>query len=444
MNTNNMSGLFLDGSKFSDQDRSTFSYYQPPPPSQLLLQQQLLPQQLQQQHHHHHQQQLQQQQQQQQQMTPFDSMVDMTLLQLEIPNQSLISDEFQKQIQVQVEIQQQQLQQQYQMLQISLSLPPQISEDSANEYQLTNPFLMYQGISMDLSGSQSSLHDSNDSFYYPNSMGSRSTLNSEYLYMDADQDTKSYPSSATSLQFSGQVRSPSLPNQQFSNLTFSEPKFDLTSPPLAPTQNQLVRLHSDPIAHLANEDTIDLNFQSSRSMSVLLLPSKKLKKKLSSVRLSGRSLSAVSQKHCINEKYNSQPGPIPASAPIVEVDHDTGEEYLTFSYSSKRVVTKFSLRCTNIDSTLVLDYDDKFLRENCVYPGAMCPPEEYQGKRGNYERECNIIGWKLSALNPEISGRRGLIQRAVDSWRNTRSDVQIRSRRVRKENRLKRSKEITA
>jgi hypothetical protein len=49
-----------------------------------------------------------------------------------------------------------------------------------------------------------------------------------------------------------------------------------------------------------------------------------------------------------------------------------------------------------------------------------------------YETECNTVGWALAELNPCLRGKRGLIQRAVDSWRNSNQDPRLRSRRVRR------------
>lgn len=55
--------------------------------------------------------------------------------------------------------------------------------------------------------------------------------------------------------------------------------------------------------------------------------------------------------------------------------------------------------------------------------------EEYDGNRWEYETSCNKLGWELCWLNQEqLCGRRGLIQRAVDSYRNRHAEM--RSRRV--------------
>ncbi|CCH45211.1 Cytadherence high molecular weight protein 3 [Wickerhamomyces ciferrii] len=134
-------------------------------------------------------------------------------------------------------------------------------------------------------------------------------------------------------------------------------------------------------------------------------------------------------------QHTTQPGPIPATKPKIAKDPVTGEELLMFSYSKRKIIKNFSIKCPgdqqkleNILSTL----PQEFTLENCVYPRAMGTEEEYKGNRYNYEKECNEIGWGLSWLNPELRNHRGLIQRAVDSWRNTRPDKKLRSRRVRK------------
>lgn len=78
----------------------------------------------------------------------------------------------------------------------------------------------------------------------------------------------------------------------------------------------------------------------------------------------------------------------------------------------------------------------KFFSFLKVYPRANLPKEEYKGNRWAYETECNVLGWKLAWLNAsEISGKRGLIQRAVDSYRNRYPSM--RSRRVARQEKLK-------
>ena len=70
-----------------------------------------------------------------------------------------------------------------------------------------------------------------------------------------------------------------------------------------------------------------------------------------------------------------------------------------------------------------------------MYPRANLPRETYRGNRWAYETECNVLGWKLASLNAnEIAGKRGLIQRAVDSYRNRYPSM--RSRRVARQEKL--------
>ncbi|KAI8062511.1 hypothetical protein BC940DRAFT_308808 [Gongronella butleri] len=70
-----------------------------------------------------------------------------------------------------------------------------------------------------------------------------------------------------------------------------------------------------------------------------------------------------------------------------------------------------------------------FRLQNAIYPRANVDKEEYDGNRWNYETSCNELGWKLCWLNrDQLFGKRGLIQRAVDSYRNRHAE--LRSRRV--------------
>ena len=75
-----------------------------------------------------------------------------------------------------------------------------------------------------------------------------------------------------------------------------------------------------------------------------------------------------------------------------------------------------------------------FKEANCVYPRAFCEKDQYTGNRLTYETECNTVGWSLVKLNSHLKEKRGLIQRAVDSWRNSNQDSRLRSRRVRRQN----------
>jgi hypothetical protein len=126
------------------------------------------------------------------------------------------------------------------------------------------------------------------------------------------------------------------------------------------------------------------------------------------------------------------PGPIPATTPTLVRRDEQGVEWIAFEYSKERIKTSYCIRC-DIETVDVSRLDDEFKVENCIYPRATVPPEQYTGNRQKYETECNCIGWCLSFLNPALRGQRGLIQRAVDSWRNTNADPSYRSRRVRRQ-----------
>ncbi|KAI8643881.1 hypothetical protein BD408DRAFT_442171 [Parasitella parasitica] len=105
-----------------------------------------------------------------------------------------------------------------------------------------------------------------------------------------------------------------------------------------------------------------------------------------------------------------------------------GVEHITFLYSHDRLVKEYTVR-TNVDTVNLDDIPAGFRVQNAIYPRANVPREEYDGNRWEYETSCNKLGWELCWLNQEqLCGRRGLIQRAVDSYRNRHAEM--RSRRV--------------
>lgn len=128
---------------------------------------------------------------------------------------------------------------------------------------------------------------------------------------------------------------------------------------------------------------------------------------------------------------NAAPGPIPATTPLVVRQDGNGVQWIAFEYSRDRVKMEYTIRC-DVESVNTDDLSADFKQENCVYPRACCPKEQYRGNRLTYETECNRVGWALAQLNTPLRGKRGLIQRAVDSWRNSNQDVRLRSRRVRR------------
>lgn len=132
---------------------------------------------------------------------------------------------------------------------------------------------------------------------------------------------------------------------------------------------------------------------------------------------------------------SAAPGPIPATTPLVVRQDGNGVQWIAFEYSRDRVKMEYTIRC-DVESVQTDDLSAEFRQENCVYPRACCAKELYRGNRLQYETECNTVGWALAQLNPPLRGKRGLIQRAVDSWRNSNQDPRLRSRRVRRMNKV--------
>lgn len=144
----------------------------------------------------------------------------------------------------------------------------------------------------------------------------------------------------------------------------------------------------------------------------------------------GSQASPSAQALAAGGKTGASPGPIPATTPVVRQDNN-GTQWISFEYSRDRVKVKYVIRC-DVENVNVDILSPEFRMENCVYPRAYCNREEYKGNRLAYETDCNIVGWALAHLNETLRGKRGLIQRAVDSWRNSNQDVRLRSRRVRR------------
>ncbi|KAI8905925.1 hypothetical protein EDD86DRAFT_181786, partial [Gorgonomyces haynaldii] len=110
---------------------------------------------------------------------------------------------------------------------------------------------------------------------------------------------------------------------------------------------------------------------------------------------------------------------------IEEID---GVEWLSFVYTSKGQSVTFKVRI-DLEQVNMDELDEDFKAVNSVYPRANVDYSEYRGNRWDYETSVNDIGWKLCWLNQEmLSGKRGLLQRAVDSYRNRFPESQ--SRRV--------------
>ncbi|KAJ2892911.1 uncharacterized protein MKZ38_009216 [Zalerion maritima] len=140
---------------------------------------------------------------------------------------------------------------------------------------------------------------------------------------------------------------------------------------------------------------------------------------------------------------NAAPGPIPATTPLVVRQDNNGVQWIAFEYSRDRVKMEYTIRC-DVESVNTDELPEDFKTENCVYPRACCPKDQYRGNRLVYETECNTVGWALAQLNPCLRGKRGLIQRAVDSWRNSNQDPRLRSRRVRRMAKMNNRKSVAA
>ncbi|KAL0144878.1 hypothetical protein V8B55DRAFT_1456642 [Mucor lusitanicus] len=113
----------------------------------------------------------------------------------------------------------------------------------------------------------------------------------------------------------------------------------------------------------------------------------------------------------------------PSTSPFLSSHEPTTElkegiEWVSFVYSHHRTLRRYCIR-TDLDKVDTSILDDKFKKENCVYPRANLPRETYRGNRWSYETECNVLG---------------LIQRAVDSYRNRYPSM--RSRRVARQEKL--------
>jgi hypothetical protein len=136
---------------------------------------------------------------------------------------------------------------------------------------------------------------------------------------------------------------------------------------------------------------------------------------------------------------NATPRPIPATTPRIIRQDDDGVQWMVFEYSQDRVKTEFTIRC-DVESVNTRELSQDFMSANCVYPRANCNKDQYKGNRLAYESECNALGCALALLNPSLREKRGLIQRAVDSWRNTNKDLRLRSRRLRRMDRTYKKK----
>lgn len=169
------------------------------------------------------------------------------------------------------------------------------------------------------------------------------------------------------------------------------------------------------LKNLTDEDTYNSKVNDEyRSLSLRKKRDKKKRKK------NGEESRKIVNRKVVN---------LPASQPYVKLVD--GEERMCFKYNTKvsesvlSTMPKIELEenefCVrfDLDSVDISKLNEKFKADNCVYPRANIPYEMYSGNRWNYETECNRLAWQFVSLNPVLLyGKKGLIQRAVDSYRN--------------------------
>lgn len=125
---------------------------------------------------------------------------------------------------------------------------------------------------------------------------------------------------------------------------------------------------------------------------------------------------------------------------------------MRFEYTMNRKKTQVELRC-DIDHIDIANLSAAFKRDNACYKeagdgnidevtirirmydkGKTDSEVRTRLKRMKYEVDCNRIGWRLAALNGDkLAGKKGMIQRAADSYRNSGSDLNQHSRRMNRE-----------
>lgn len=333
---------------------------------------------------------------------------------------------------------------------------------------------------------QSISHHPSAYSYIPKSPSSVS-LNSNFSFSSGAESAATDPCSPRK-----DTASPSHISPELTSSTLCIPGTSTTSPALTPTQYASPYTQSTPLFNMSAPD-LSLNmYNSSPELTGSMFASPRYAPYAGVPLASGnmyshspatfsstpppmalpkpksRSSSASKASPQRRRSNNASPGPIPATIPTMVHRDANGVDWIQFVYSKERVKTTYTIRCDiesvntesnpAAESSTASEFDspsspalsssppetsstpnpstaplsDEFKRINCIYPRATVPPSEYKGNRQKYETECNYIGWCLAALNPILQGQRGLIQRAVDSWRNTNANLSMRSRRVRR------------
>ncbi|GAM88778.1 hypothetical protein ANO11243_068120 [Dothideomycetidae sp. 11243] len=135
---------------------------------------------------------------------------------------------------------------------------------------------------------------------------------------------------------------------------------------------------------------------------------------------------------CINRKAISSAscGPIRASTPMVHVCLQTNTKVLGFEYSHDRKRKRYFIDCKAMQAVDTRKLTPQFKETNCVYPSRL-RGEDQRIQRLDYETSCNEIAWQIAYVNRDLQGKRGALQRAVDTYRNSLKGKE--SRRVRRE-----------
>ncbi|KAG6990719.1 hypothetical protein FocnCong_v020133 [Fusarium oxysporum f. sp. conglutinans] len=124
-------------------------------------------------------------------------------------------------------------------------------------------------------------------------------------------------------------------------------------------------------------------------------------------------------------------GLMPAASLLAVLRGDNSVPWVTFQHPRERGQEQYTI-CCDIKSVNSDELSPEFKQENCIYPRTCCPKSQYKGNRWVYETNCNRVGWALAKLNPDLQGRRGLIQQAVNSWHNSNVNPKLRSRKARR------------
>ncbi|KAH6878489.1 hypothetical protein BKA58DRAFT_96699 [Alternaria rosae] len=90
----------------------------------------------------------------------------------------------------------------------------------------------------------------------------------------------------------------------------------------------------------------------------------------------------------------------------------TGAQWITFEYSHDGVATEYTIR-HEIETVDVERLPHEFKIDNCIFPHALVPNDQYKGGDLKNEKDWNALGWALAELNPSLRACRGLLQKAV-------------------------------